>query len=420
VAESQLVGTALLRDFGWGRRLAAGTVCLLLAVAAPPRATAAETPSALAALGRSIFFDPTLSASGRLSCASCHDPSHAYGPPNARAVQLGGAAMDRQGPRAVPSLRYVLNRTPAWSKQYVSNPVERLLEPDEAPSGGFGWDGRFNNLRDQAAFPLLSPDEMANADATQVAARLRHAPYADSFRLLFGQNIFDDPQAAYARALAALERFELEDASFHPYTSRYDAYLDGTVKLTTQEQHGLALFDDPANGNCASCHLDKKGADGSHPLFTDYQFEALGVPRNDKLAANADREHFDMGACGPLRRDQAQQRQYCGLFKTPTLRNVAIRRVFFHNGRFHDLKAALRFYVRRDTDPARWYPLTVDGKADKFNDLPPALRGNVDVIDEPLTRHEGAAAAWSDADIDDVIAFLQTLNDRDAVTAAGD
>jgi len=175
----------------------------------------------------------------------------------------------------------------------------------------------------------------------------------------------------------------------------------------------LALFDDRKRGNCASCHPDQKGADGSHPLFTDYQFEALGVPRNPEILANAAPDYFDLGLCGPLRADQSAQSQYCGMFKTPSLRNVASRAVFFHNGRFHTLKQALRFYVQRDTDPHAWYPLSADGAVDKFDDVPPVLRTNIDVIDEPLTRVAGAAPAWSDAEIDDVIAFLQTLNDRD-------
>jgi cytochrome c peroxidase len=77
------------------------------------------------------------------------------------------------------------------------------------------------------------------------------------------------------------------------------------------------------------------------------------------------------------------------------------------------LKAALRFYVQRDTDPRLWYP-TAATKTEKFDDLPPSLKANVDVIDEPLTRSEGAPPVWSDAEIDDVICFLQTLTDRDA------
>jgi cytochrome c peroxidase len=74
----------------------------------------------------------------------------------------------------------------------------------------------------------------------------------------------------------------------------------------------------------------------------------------------------------PLRTDQAGQSKFCGLFKTPTLRNVATRCVFFHNGRLHTLKEALRFYVQRDTDPRLWYPVSASGEVNKFDDLPPA------------------------------------------------
>ncbi len=400
---------------------AAASLTVLVGRAAPLAAAPpdkAPPNAALAALGGRIFFDPSLSASGRLSCASCHSPAHAYGPPDGSAVRLGGPALDRQGTRAVPSLRYDLNRTPVWSKAFVENVAERLLEGDEPPTGGFGWDGRFDTLHDQAAFPLLAPNEMANASVADVVAKLKSAPYADAFRALFGAGIFDDPPRAFAEALRAVERFELDDASFHPYSSKYDAYLDGKATLTARETRGLALFDDPRRGNCASCHPDRKGMDGSHPLFTDYQFEALGVPRNPELSATAAPDYFDMGLCGPVRRDKSSERSYCGMFKTPTLRNVAARAVFFHNGRFHTLRDALRFYVRRDTDPRLWYPTAADGTVDKFNDLPAALRDNVDTRDEPLTRREGGTPAWSEADIDDVMAFLATLTDRDVQPAA--
>lgn len=372
-----------------------------------------SSPAQLAALGRQLFSDVSLSASGRISCASCHSPSHAYGPPNAKAVQLGGRENNRQGTRAVLTLRYVLNRTPVWSRQFVSNPAERLLEGDEPPVGGFGWDGRFDSLHQQAEFPLLAANEMANASAAAVVAKLRRARYARQFRRLFGGGIFDHPKQAYAQALLAIEEFELLDPSFHPYSSRFDDYLDGKAALSAQELRGMALFDDPQRGNCASCHPDRKGADDSHPLFTDYQFEALGVPRNPQIRSNAASDYFDAGLCGPLRRDQAAQSQYCGMFKTPTLRNVATRGAFFHNGRFHSLRDALRFYVRRDTDPALWYPALKGGGVAKFNDLPARWRGNVDVIDLPLTRTEGAPPVWSDAEIEDVMAFLRTLSDRD-------
>jgi cytochrome c peroxidase len=364
-----------------------------------------------------MFFDASLSASGRLSCASCHSAEHAYGPPDGRAVQLGGQNLDQQGVRAVLSLRYVLNRTPIWSASYAASPAERLVEGIEPPAGGYGWDGRFSSLREQANFPLLAPNEMANASPQELVAKLQHASYAGEFRRVFGAKVFSDPDRAFKEARIALERFELEDSSFHPYSSRYDGYLDGREPLSEQELHGLALFSDPARGNCASCHPVGKGADGSHPLLTDYQFEALGVPRNPELLANAEPGYFDEGLCGPLRTDQTHAALYCGMFKTPTLRNVATRSVFFHNGRFHTLKEALQFYVRRDTNPEFWYPQANSGDIDKFDDLPTAARGNIDVIDEPLTRIRGGEPAWNEKEIDDVIAFLQTLSDQDAAPA---
>jgi cytochrome c peroxidase len=373
--------------------------------------------SPVAAVGGKIFNDPSLSASGRMSCTSCHSPQHAYGPPDGKAVRLGGPRLNLQGARAVPSLRYTLNRTPIWHKTFIENNAERLTEGDEPATGGFGWDGRFNTLHEQAAFPLLASNEMANARPEDVVARLQRAFYAGDFRTVFGQRIFDNPREAFAKFLFAIERFELEDPGFHPYNSKFDDYLDGRAQLSEQERRGLTLFDDRRRGNCASCHLDRMGADRSHPLFTDYEFEALGVPRNSEIRVNADPRYFDMGLCGPVRKDQAGQSNYCGLFRTPTLRNVATRKVFFHNGRFHSLKEALRFYVRRDTDPSLWYPSSRSGAVNKFDDLPLELRGNIDVTDEPLTRGEGAAPAWSDAEIDDVIAFLQTLTDRDVVPA---
>jgi cytochrome c peroxidase len=325
-------------------------------------------------------------------------------------VQLGGIDGQRSGLRAVPSLRYTLDRTPRWFHEHGTTLGEQL-EENEPPVGGFAWDGRFDRLRDQAAFPLLNADEMANASPRDVVRRLALRPAAAQMRVLFGNDVFAHVHAAFADALLAIERFELTDPSFHPFTSKYDAYLDGLARLTTQEARGKRLFEDPHGGGCVACHLDAKGANGAHPIFTDFQFEALGVPRNMAIPANHNPRAFDLGLCGPLRTGTAHVAAYCGLFKTPTLRNVATRSVFFHNGRFHTLREALRFYVERDTDPQRWYPVRPNGSVETFDDLPPAYRANVDTIDAPLTRTRGQRPVWSEHDISDVIAFLHTLDD---------
>jgi cytochrome c peroxidase len=80
---------------------------------------------------------------------------------------------------------------------------------------------------------------------------------------------------------------------------------------------------------------------------------------------------WKFGACGPERRDLDHRAQFCGLFRTPTLRNVALKKSFFHNGIYHSLADVLRVYARRDTNPERFYPV-VKGKVQKFDDLPRA------------------------------------------------
>jgi cytochrome c peroxidase len=137
------------------------------------------TLSPQAELGKQIFFDASLSASGKMSCANCHSPAHAYGPPNGLAVQLGGPEMHRPGTRSVPSLRY-LTFTPLFSRHFYA-PASEDTE-DEGPTGGFMRDGAAASLHDQAAMPLLNPNEMANTSAAAVVAKLQRSPYADTYR----------------------------------------------------------------------------------------------------------------------------------------------------------------------------------------------------------------------------------------------
>lgn len=371
--------------------------------------------SARASLGKRIFFDASLSSSGRMSCASCHSPAHAYGPPNGLAVQRGGADLRQAGTRAVPSLRY-LTFTPLFSR-HLYTPASEDSE-DEGPAGGFTRDGAAASLHRQAAMPLLHANEMANPDEQAVVAKMRHGTYAQAFKRVFGPTVFRHPHRAFDDAGLALEAFQTEDPSFHPYTSKFDAALSGHARLTLKEMRGYALFNNPRKGNCAKCHVDTPGPGGRPPAFTDYAFAALGVPRNPAIPANRDPAYFDLGLCGPYRHDLAHETGYCGMFKTPTLRNVATRKVFFHNGRFHRLEDVMHFYVERDIRPWKWYP-QVAGRTVAFDDLPARYRRNVDRVDAPMDRSPGEKPALSEAEIRDVIAFLQTLNDGYSATAGG-
>lgn len=368
-----------------------------------------------AELGRRLFFDTALSASGRMSCASCHDPAHAYGPPDGRAVQPGGRDLRHAGTRAVPSLRY-LDDTPLFSLHaFIPGSADAEYE---GPSGGFDHDGAAASRQQQAAGPLLDPNEMANASPAEVVAAVRDGAYAREFAQVFGADVFRHPRQAFDAIGVALQAFQVEDPSFHPYTSKFDAVMSGHARFTPPELRGYALFNDPQQGNCAACHIDVPGPGGRPAVFTDYAYAALGAPRNPAIPANRDPHYHDLGLCGPKRRDLAAQTPYCGSFKTPTLRNVATRRVFFHNGYFHTLDAMMHFYVERDTDPRKWYPV-VRGQLQKFDDLPLRYRANVDRSDAPLDRAPGDRPALDAREIADVIAFLKTLDDGYSATAGG-
>jgi cytochrome c peroxidase len=336
-----------------------------------------------------------------MSCATCHDPSLGHSTNNpGGVVPAGGDTLATPGFRNSPSLRY-LHRTPAF-----------YFAKDGTPTGGFTRDGRANSLQEQAGTPLVAAHEMANVTAAGFVTRLRAATYADEFRRVFGAAIFDDADAAFDRARLALQQYQLEDAEFHPFDSKYDLFLAGRATLSPRELQGLALFNNPAKGNCAACHPSGRGADGSPPLFTDFTYDNIGVPRNPDIPANADPTYYDMGLCGPFRTDLANRTDLCGAFKVPTLRNVAVTAPYFHNGRFKTLKEVVGFYVRRDTNPEEWYPLAADGSVRKFDDLPRQYHGNVNVTEVPYNRHIGEAPALTPDEIDLVVEFLNTLTDH--------
>ena len=319
-------------------------------------------------------------------------------------MQLAGADGRTPGFRAAPSLRYV-QKVPPFTEHFFE--AEGNDSEDQGPAGGHTWDGRARSLHEQAMLPLLSPLEMANRDAAQVVARVRASSVAAALREAFGANLFDDGDRAFRAILVCLEVFQQDPREFYPYDSKYDAFLRGQAELTKEEQHGLALFNDPAKGNCAICHISSI-REGAFPAFSDWGYIALGVPRNRDIAR--DPKVQDLGLCGPLRTDLSAHKEYCGRFRTPTLRNVAKRAVFFHNGRFTSLEEAVRFYAERDTNPERWYPRRGDGTVEAFDDIPPTMRDNVN-REAPFGGKPGDKPVLSRAEIRDVVAFLRTLDD---------
>lgn len=368
--------------------------------------SATQAPSA-ESLGALIFADPGLSASGAMSCASCHVPASAHAPDVELPVLPGGPDLQTPGLRSVPSLRY-LNMALAFS-----------FDKEGTPNGGLNRDGSAASPLAQAQRPFLAEHEMANGTPAVVVARLRAAPYAEAFKQRFGAQIFDDVPAAFLAIRFALSQFERNSPEFHPFDSKYDLFLKGRQRLSAQELRGLAWFNRPDKGNCAACHTSARGSDGSMPLFTDYSFDNLGVPRNPAIVANADPGYADYGLCG--RPDLAERDDLCGAFKVPTLRNVATRKSFFHNGFFDSLTDVVRFYVRRDTHPEEFYPLDAAGVVHKFNDLPASLHRYVNATEVPYDRRPGQPPRLNASEIDDVVAFLHTLTDGyDPVTDSAD
>jgi len=396
----------ILRLMGVALALVCAMVPLILR--SPPVANASDSHGPTAAsLGEKIFADTSLSASSAMACATCHDPRHAHAQSNDLAVQLGGPNLDVPGFRAVPSLQYI-SLMPAF-----------FFDATGTPTGGFNRDGRAKDLMVQALRPLFAAHEMANATPTDLVARLAATPYADEFRQVFGQNILDDEQGAVLAITFALAQYQKTDPDFRPFDSKYDYFLAGKLRLAPAELRGLALFNRADKGNCAACHPSGRGPNNAPPMFTDFTYDNLGVPRNPDIPANQDPSYIDMGLCGPERTDLASRRDLCGAFKVPTLRNVATRKVFFHNGQFKTLRDALRFYVRRDTNPEEFYPVAADGTVQKFNDLPVELHGNVNTSEVPYDRLLGQTPRLSEDELDDLEAFLNTLTDgyRPASTA---
>jgi cytochrome c peroxidase len=406
---SALLGTALIAAVLFSTLLfGAAWAADSTAAVAPFYANSFEkapSAAALTLLGRELFADPALSFSGKISCASCHDPKHFFGPPNDSPVQRGGGDGRSFGVRAVPSLMYMQN-VPPFTEHFIDD--EGDDSADQGPAGGRTWDGRAQSFHDQARLPLFSPFEMANSDVSVVVAKVQ-AGYGAQFRAAFGQKVFDDRALAFKGVLMALEAYQQSPAEFYPYSSKYDAWLRHKAMLSPQELRGLAVFNDPLTGNCARCHPSdmRKGA---FPQFTDFGFAAVGAPRNSSVPANADPLYYDLGLCGPLRTDLRNRHEYCGLFRTPSLRNVAMRPVFFHNGVLHSLVDVVRFYAERDTQPQKWYPRAGEGVALKFDDLPPEYLANLDT-QPPFDRHPGEPPAMSEDDIQDIVVFLRTLSD---------
>jgi cytochrome c peroxidase len=368
------------------------------AVAATTPFQTAERLRARAAIGKRAFFDPSLSEPAGTSCASCHDPARGYAGDHGSDLGVPlGSAPGHFARRVTPSVLYL-----AQVRRFHFRWEEDAPLPDAV--GGFFWDGRTDSIRDLVRMPMLNADEMGNRDAAQIAQKVRASAFAEDLARELGP--LNDVEAAVTALSTAVESFLLSD-EMAPYSSRYDDYVRGVAKLTPVEARGLAAFKDPAKGNCAFCHkMNDTAPSPERSPFSDYAFEVVGVPRNARLPANRDAGAYDLGLCeheDGLK--QTTDERFCGAFRTPSLRNVAVRPAFMHNGAFTSLRDVVEFYATRATDPMRWY------RRERFDDLPRKYREYVNEIVAPYDRAEGGKPALDEDEIDAVVAFLGTLTD---------
>jgi cytochrome c peroxidase len=371
----------------------------------PPRQGPPDDP-ALVALGKKIFFDDRLSEPPGTSCASCHDPARAFS--GRHGSRLGVALGSRPGHyarRTTPSVLYM---------RYV--PAFYYFEDDEAlapePRGGLFWDGRVDTVAELVRQPLYNPDEMNGGPARLVAGKIARGPYAKAFRAAFGPSA--SPEAVLDGVGKAVQAYLTSD-EMTPATSKYDAYVRGQATLTEAERRGLEIFKDRRRGACAGCHrMTELSSNPAESMFTDYSYDAVAWPRNRELPGNRDPAAFDLGLCErKATKLPSNDQRFCAAFRTPSLRNVAVRESFGHNGIYKSLREVVAFYARRAVAPGLIYP-----PGQKFDDVPSKYRGNVNIYAPIYNRKEGAPPPLDDADIDAVVAFLRTLTDAAYVPAA--
>lgn len=242
------------------------------------------------ALGKKLFFDPILSADGSLACADCHAPAAAFSDNRQFSIGIDG----------LPGTR---NSMPLQNLAWNINDA-------------YNWDGSATTLEEQAFEPVTNPVEMHNT-WTRVAQDLSGASeYPIMFERAFGNAAIDSVQVT--KAIAQFVRTLISG------NSRFDRYLLGQGELTQSELNGIDIFMDEERGDCFHCH-----GNPNSPLWTDNTFHNNGLD-----------EMFTDRGLGKVTGDPRD----FGLFRTPSLRNLAYTAPYMHDGRFSTLDEVIDHY----------------------------------------------------------------------------
>ena len=406
-------------------------------------------------LGKSIFFDTNLSINGNQACAACHGPEVGFTGPtesiNAHGAVYEGSVSGRFGNRKPPSSAYA---TLSPILHYEVEKKEALFE------GGNFWDGRAtgeklgNPAADQAQGPFVNPVEQASPDNACIVYKVcTTAIYPVTFEDVWGPGTCDiawpadvDTVCGTEGGMVALSENDRQkvDANYdsialsvaafeaslesNVFSSKYDAYLKGEVDLTKEEKMGLHIF--KGKGKCANCHLLESDHDGEPPLFTDFTYDNLGVPRNPENPWYEQTEFNPLGASwidlglGGFLQTRMDYQQFApanmGKQKVPTLRNVDKRpspdfvKAYGHNGYFKSLKGIVHFYNTRDVKPSC--------ESQGIDDATEAMALANDCWPEPevsmnVNTTELGNLHLTEAQEDALVAFLKTLTDGYMVPA---
>ncbi|MCG3706448.1 c-type cytochrome [Aliarcobacter butzleri] len=338
-------------------------------------------------LGRILFFDVNLSKNRTQSCATCHNPDAGFVDDRDNGVKKMASLGDdgkSLGDRQAPTASYA-KFSPAF---YFDEKTKKYV-------GGQFWDGREATLEGQAGGPPLNPVEMGMSDKKAVVDRLKeNSLYVDSFKKIFGADIFKNDDKAYEAMTIAIASFERTD-EFSPFDSKYDRYLKGEYDLTPLEDLGKSIFFSNNNNSCANCHV-LKGEDKEGETFTNYQYHNIGTPTNNELRAKNGVKAIDEGLLANSNVSDVAQK---GKHKVPTLRNVAVTGPYMHNGVFKDLKTVVEFYDKYNNKDRN-----IDPETNKPWDEPE--------VKDNISLQELKANKLTDRKVEALVAFMKLLTDK--------
>jgi len=347
----------------------------------------AEKTKMKEALGQVLFFDKNLSNNRTQSCSTCHNPEAGFVDDRDNGVgsmaslgDNGHSIGDRQAPNAAYAMFSPKFHYDKKKKRYI---------------GGQFWDGRESTLAGQAGGPPTNPDEMGMISKGTTVERLKeNLYYKESFKSIYGEDIFSTPIKAYSAMADSIEKFEMTK-EFAPFDSKYDRFLKGEYDLTPLEDLGRTLFFSNNNNSCATCHV-LKGEDQLGETFTNYEFHNIGTPINHELRAKNGVTTIDNGLLNnPAVSDEREK----GKYKVPTLRNVAITAPYMHNGVFKELKTVVEFYDKYNNKKRVLNPET-----NKPWDEPE--------VKETISLDELKSKKQNDRKVDSLVAFMKLLTDK--------